>query len=538
MEPKCEVVELGWERVLLTIDVDWSGEQDPGFFLEPTDETASQPLSVVSSEIEPGRYRLTINVTTFHDRSAVSDGEWRLVAHAGGAAVPARFDLGRVAEFDDLSRAFVYGLGHQAYTVTFGVVDSDETPDFLMRTYGFSNARGNGGAKQRAVAAARGAWRRGKRAALRGVFKTARRFGAHDGSRLLFASEARPSMQGNLKQVHDRMRERGLHERFTFDTSFRTVQTTSRISAFQLGWKLGKADIVLTDDYFPLLADLIDGDRQKIIQLWHAGVGFKLVGLSRFGQHGSSELNDAHRKYTFAICGSEHLRDVYSEVFGIEREAVIPTGLPRIDAFLAEGGEDRVRPVFDAAFPAARGKRKILFAPTFRGSGADRAFYGYDTMDFEALYEACGEHSVVLFRQHHFIADPAPIPDHLRDRLIDAASFPDTNDLLLVSDVLVTDYSSIIYEYSLLRRPMLFYAYDLDLYTAVRGMHRDYREMAPGEIAETFDRLLELISQPTLSTEKTEAFVSENFDHVDTHNADRVIDQLILGDPRDRAATA
>src|SRR5699024_9053796 len=110
-------------------------------------------------------------------------------------------------------------------------------------------------------------------------------------------------------------------------------------------------------------------------------------------------------------------------------------------------------------------------------------------------------------------------------------SYPDTNDLMLISDVLITDYSSVIYEYSLLERPMIFFAYDLDTYSATRGMHKDYREAAPGNIATTFDELVELIRMPDLSNEMTKEFVKENFDYVDTHNSDRVLDSLILSEP-------
>src|SRR5699024_2750734 len=162
----------------------------------------------------------------------------------------------------------------------------------------------------------------------------------------------------------------------------------------------------------------------------------------------------------------------------------------------------------------------------------------YDIIDFRRLYEACGEDSVVLFRQHHFIPEPAPIPPEFSDRLVDVASCPDTNDLLLISDVLITDYSSVIYEYSLLERPMIFFAYDLENYSATRGMHREYEEAAPGSIATTFDELIALIQQPALSVDKTKEFVRENFDYVDTHNSDRVIDTLILSDPIVEASPA
>ena len=535
MGERFEVVDIRWERVNLTLEVATPGSEDIAFFLCRSDQSAGEEeLPIHAQSLGDGRFELLINVTQFNERRQIPNGTWRICARIEGDVVPARFDLKRVEELPDCSRAFVYNNNHSSYTVTFGVADDETAPDFLMRTYAFGRS-GNGAKRnwiQKRIGRRRKKWNKTKRAALRSVFRAGLNSKKGDKPRILFASEARPNMQGNLKAVHDRMVERGLDAQFEFNYSFRTVHTTSRSSAFRLGWALGRADIVLIDDYFPILQDLSDTSKQRVIQLWHAGSGFKSIGYSRFGQYGSPHLSNSHRLYSYAIAGSQHLRDVYAEAFGIEREAVIATGLPRIDQFLREGRVDEVRPGFERDYPNAVGKRTILFAPTFRGQGAPDAHYPYEKIDFEALYEACGEDSVVLFRQHHFVVEPAPIPDHLRDRLIDVSAFPDTNDLLLLSDVMITDYSSIIYEYSLLRRPMLFFAYDLDVYSATRGMHRDYHEVAPGPIASNFTELLELIREPNLSTEKTEAFLAENFDHIDTNNSDRVIDQLILSDPK------
>lgn len=531
-----EVVDLRWERVILTFDAEVPNDGDYSFYLKSIDDDEAAPLLIESTRVRSREYRLTMNVTLFQGRKQVPNGAWKLVARSGVIEIPARFDLKRVVELEERSRAFVYNRGHSTYTVTFGISDDEESPDLLMRTYGFGR-KGQPPPTWRAgvVARLRKWWARRKRSVLRGIFRTAVVARKKAGNRILFASEARPNMQGNLKAVHDRMVERGLDTQFDFRYSFRTEQLTSRSSAFRLGWQMGMADIVLIDDYFAILKDLSDTSRQRIIQLWHAGSGFKTIGYSRFGQYGSPHLTNPHRLYTYAIAGSQHLRDVYSEAFGIERAAVISTGLPRVDSFLREGRDAEVRPIFEAAFPKAVGKRKILFAPTFRGHGAGDAHYSYSEIDFQALYEACGDDAVILFRQHHFILEPAPIPSHLRDRLIDVAAFPDTNDLLLISDVLVTDYSSVIYEYALLRRPMVFFAYDLDVYSATRGMHRDYRATAPGLIATDFDQLVDAIASPELSIEKTEAFLEENFDYIDTNNSDRVIDWLILADPKDRA---
>lgn len=526
------IVDIKWERVNLTFVVEFSGDEVDDFYLTSNANPGEKLFPVTFERIDATRYNLKINVTLFNRRGQVPNGTYFLVARTGAELHPADFPLGRVAELDERSRAFVYNKNRSAYTVTFGISDDEEAPHFLMRTYSFGRSAGKPStARARIKSKVRSKWVKTKRKALRGVFAVAARRRPAEGNNVLFASEARPNMQGNLKAVHDRMLERGLDKDFNFGYSFRTGRTSSRQNALNLAWQMGKANTILIDDYFAVLKDLGDRNNQKIVQLWHAGSGFKSVGYSRFGQYGSPNLRNAHRLYSYAICGSQHLRDVYSEAFGIEREAVLATGLPRIDGFLREGRAEEVRVEFEESFPNAKGKRKILLAPTFRGRGSGDAHYDYDEIDFAALYEACGEDSVVLFRQHHFIPDPAPIPAEFSDRLIDVAACPDTNDLLLISDILITDYSSVIYEYSLLEKPMIFFAYDLETYSATRGMHKAYEEAAPGSIATTFDELISLLREPDLSVEKTKEFVQENFDYVDTNNSDRVIDSLILSDP-------
>src|SRR5690554_2994427 len=192
-------------------------------------------------------------------------------------------------------------------------------------------------------------------------------------------------MEGNLKRVHERMVERGLEQVFDLRTSFRLPRTTRWPTTIHILYLLATSEIVLLDDYFAILKGLKIDPRKRIIQLWHAGSGFKSVGYSRFGKLGSPNLCDVHRQYTYAITGSEHLVPVYAEVFGIEESAVIPTGLPRVDAFLDEARTHAFVDDFYKEYPALHDKRIILFAPTYRGRDINTAFYDYKLIDFVTL---------------------------------------------------------------------------------------------------------------------------------------------------------
>lgn len=542
------VTRISWDHIHVTFQMQFEGidDQDSGL---PEVECAlrgdvqfvlqdgGRKLDAETEHLGNGQYVLTINITRFAGRKQLPDGTWRIVPIILEEAYrPATYDVGAADDFPDLSRVFLYESNHTAYTVSFGFTEADDPPVLLMRAYQLFRTGKKPRKKKGPIAKLkkypkRWTSRKNKSKMLNRFYWTVRHRRDTSKPRILFASEQRTRIEGNLLRIRDRMVERGLDSQFSFGESFRVHKTMNKQSTLRAVYELALADYVFIDDYFALLDSLKLDPNCMVVQVWHAGSGFKAVGYSRFGKYGSPKLNNAHRKYTYAITGSKQLVPVYSEVFGIEESAVIPTGLPRIDSFLDPQRTEDVTAEFYREHPDLQGKRLVLFAPTFRGRGIKDAYYPFDKLDLDELYDYCGEDTVFLFRMHHFVADPPPIPEQYRDRLQDFSHFPNGNDLLHVVDLLITDYSSIIYEYSLLERPMLFFAFDKDVYAATRGFHRDYVETAPCKVCTTFDGLMEAMRNEDYETERRDRFVRENFDHVDTHSADRVIDWLILGEP-------
>ena len=553
------ITAISWERVHLSLTVLLTGYGQGAESVQFVIVDGKRVFPVKTTPVGDQRYRIDINVTNFRNRTQVPNGTWRIVPQvdgeiwsphadgpsrrltcvagdvAAGLPVAASYDLTEAHGLDEHSRVFLFGDNHAAYVIAFGLSENDEHPEFLMRTYLLGRRRmpDQNAAKpslgrrfsRKMLSPAR------RRKLVNRGYRLSRLINPPRGNRILFASERRTGIEGNLARVQERMIERGLNTRCKFRYCFRIPSTVSGWNTLRAIYLLATSDIVLIDDHYGLLGELNLSPETKIIQLWHAGSGFKSIGYSRFGSYGSAGLVGAHRKYTYAIAGSKNLVPVYAEAFGIEQSAVVATGLPRIDTFLNKERTRKVVAGFFAQYPNLNGKRIILFAPTFRGRGIEDAHYDYARIDFGKLHEMCGERSVVLFRMHHFVSAQAPIPPQYADRLLDFKSFPETNDLLHVADVLITDYSSVIYEFSLLNKPMLFYAYDKDAYSAVRGFHRDYDATAPGKVCPTFDELVKALQNEDYDMSKLEAFQRENFDYRDTGSADRVIDWLILDDP-------
>lgn len=368
--------------------------------------------------------------------------------------------------------------------------------------------------------------------AFEALFRLSRAVSRRNGRRILFTSDSRAELGGNLKIVYDRMVERGLDREYELLTLFKESVTTSRGfgDRVRLPWLLARADVIVLDDYQPVVYRVDDPD-VRIVQLWHAWGAFKTVGYSRAGKPGGlSPWSRVHKNYTYAIVSSAFEVPFYAEAFGIPEANVRPTGIPRMDGFWDPARPARSRQLTYAAYPAARDRSVILFAPTFRGHGAKSATYPVELLDWAALHALCVEKDAVcIIRLHPFVHDPLDIPPEFADRIIDGStSAIDINDVLFAADLLVTDYSSVIFEYSTRDRPMLFFAFDLDEYVASRDFYVDYESFVPGRIVRTFDELIDAIRREDYQPERLAAFRREHLSHFDGRATDRVID-LIIG---------
>ena len=218
----------------------------------------------------------------------------------------------------------------------------------------------------------------------------------------------------------------------------------------------------------------------------------------------------------------------FSEQFGINEEQILPTGMPRMDKYLDPEHRKETEKTLYEKYPQLKDKKIILFAPTYRGMNRREAYYPYHLIDFDQFYEVCGDEYMVLFKMHPWVSEAVPIPEQYKDKFLDFNKYPNINDLYYIADLLITDYSSSVFEYSLMRRPMMFFAFDELQYSYSRGFHRDYRSAAPGKVCRTFDELLEAFVAKDFEFEKNAPYIDYHFDHTDNGATDRVIDWFIL----------
>lgn len=355
----------------------------------------------------------------------------------------------------------------------------------------------------------------------------------YKGNRILFTSGSRANLSGNEKFIYDRMIERGLDKKFKFFFDFKeNIQVhRSKFKMMRFVYLLATCDIIILDDYYPEIYTVDFPKNVKVVQVWHACGAFKTVGLERTGKVGAPEFNTpVHRCYTHVPVSSEHSAKHNAEAFCLDLKKFYPVGVPRTDIFFDEEYKAKITEQMYKEFPRAKDAKKVyLYAPTFRGNDARDAWFPFYSFDLEIWGKFLKEtDSYLIIKMHPFVEEKVIIPPEYKDYIIDATSYREVNDILFIVDCLITDYSSIIYEFSLLRRPMIFYAFDQKTYEAERDFYEPYADLVPGKIVKTFPALMKAMREGDYEFEKIDSFVKKNFTYTDGKATDRVIDEIIL----------
>ena len=342
-------------------------------------------------------------------------------------------------------------------------------------------------------------------------------------NRIVFISNRRDGISGNYEYIYDKLiGNRELDIRTVFDTA------EGYFTCFKYGYYMATAKVLLVDDYIELIYKIPRREDNYLIQVWHACSAFKTFGFSRLGRPGGQkQKNNAHRNYDFCTVSSSEICKYYAEGFGLSLEKVVPTGVPRTDIFFSEEYKEKARNEIYSKYPHLKGKNVILFAPTFRGNGKKSGYYPENRFDFIKLYEHFKGEYVIIIKHHPFVNNRVEIPAEYEGKIIDMSDNEELNELLFITDVLITDYSSVVFEASLLDIPMLFYSFDLQNYIATRGFYYEYDSFVPGKIVYNMDSLIEAIDKKDFESEKIDAFKHKFFDELDGKAGQRVANLIV-----------
>lgn len=253
------------------------------------------------------------------------------------------------------------------------------------------------------------------------------------------------------------------------------------------------------------VVDAIDVRPEQVyLQCWHGTplkrLGFDIEVAGDNSLHTKEALCKHYaidaKKYTNMVSPSAFCTEKFTSAFGLDKigraDIIIEEGYPRND-FLVNYTENDVAKVRkELGVPAD--KKLILYAPTWRDNQhvAGTGYVFENPLDFDKLKDAIGDEYVILFRPHYFVANAFDFSKY-EGWVYDVSTYPDINELYIVSEMLITDYSSVFFDYSILKRPILFYMYDLKYYQdTVRGFYISLDEL-PGPIVEEQGELMNRI---------------------------------------------
>lgn len=340
------------------------------------------------------------------------------------------------------------------------------------------------------------------------------------------------TMPDNLRFVYDYMKAKGYkcHIAAAPQSSLKRILFGITFQKYY-----ARSKCIFVTDHFDQIYASKPRKGTKVIQLWHACGAFKKWGFSTLDLKWGGSKKDMlrfpmHNTYTDVFVSSEDIIPCYAEAFNCKKSIVKPLGTPRTDIYFNKEFTSSCRDKLLKEFPEIGGRKIILYAPTFRGNNPEES-YNDKPLDYGKLKENFGSEYALVLKLHPFTAKKYKMSDEEKtlygDFVFDASSMPIEN-ALCAADILIADYSSLIFEYSLLGdKPMIFYAYDLDEYDRDRSFYFDYRSFVPGKIVTSNDEIIETIKSGDFETEKIPEFRRKFMSACDGHSTKRICEYCI-----------
>ncbi len=368
------------------------------------------------------------------------------------------------------------------------------------------------------------------------IYKAGKKKKLND-KKVVFIEVRMPEISDNFQLIYDELNK---NYDFEITTHFLRESFVSRKEFAQRAKKMvediSDAKYIFLNESTNILPALPLRKETVVTQLWHACGAFKKFGMSTadliFGDNRKTlEKYPYHGNYTHMTVSSPEIVWAYEEAMGLEKNSGIvkPVGVSRTDVFYDENVIEKAFCELYQVFPQAKGKKIILYAPTFRGRVAKAKTP--DKLDVPMFgKEFMGEY-VILFKHHPFVKKRPEIPEEYKDFAIDLTDSMSIEDLLCVSDICISDYSSLVFEYSLFDRPMIFFAYDLDNYYDWRGFYYDYKDFVPGPIYTSSEEIIDYIKNIDTSFNKNIVtdFKNKFMSACDGHATERIMN-LVFGD--------
>lgn len=309
-----------------------------------------------------------------------------------------------------------------------------------------------------------------------------------------------------------------------------TMDSLPRFAAatFRSLYHLATSSVCVLDTYWPAVSLLHHKKTLTVIQMWHSIGKIKQSGLVSVGRTGGRSALVAktlkmHANNDYVIAGAAAFNPFYCDSFGIQEEQIVNLGLPRID-FLMEDNNERGR--LEEAYPELKGKKLVLYAPTFR-RGMETGLLTF----CEAVGEFPGIHVIVKGHPLQQLEKTERVSEEqAAGEILDIGDDWSTLELLKACDYLITDYSAIAVEAACIKRKTYFWVYDYESYIKNNGLNVPIKEEVGGNASEDIREIFRRIADGDFNEEQFDAYVKKytlsDLGHSAADIADLVIRQM------------
>lgn len=321
---------------------------------------------------------------------------------------------------------------------------------------------------------------------------------------IVFESNVGKSVGDSPKVIYDELQKQSKKYKIVWVTNKQypfkesNVISVKRLSP-EYYYYLSRAKYWINNQNFP---HYISKSRDSIyIQTWHGTPLKKMLNdVDSFKGRDKgykNRVNHAIRYWDYLISPSPYASECFKTAFKFKKD-ILEIGYPRNDIFYQEDTNDleRRKSIVRQRLGIKDNRKVILYAPTFRDNEITKAKKHIIDLklDLQKMKQNLEKEYILIIRPHIIISNSMKLDENLKDFVVNAADYNDISDLYLISDICITDYSSVMFDFANTKKPLLFFTYDLSFYQEeLRGFYFDFEKEAPGPLIKTNDELVNAI---------------------------------------------
>jgi teichoic acid ribitol-phosphate primase len=356
-----------------------------------------------------------------------------------------------------------------------------------------------------------------------------------DSYKVTFASYRSEKISGNLYYIWKELEQ--AYPNYKCNFIFKKFNGTlmGKVSyifhMLKVSYDLATSKYIIIDDYYFPVYVIKPRKGTEIIQLWHASGALKKFGLSTVGKSfgPSNEYLKhikVHSNYSKVYVSASEVVPYYAEAFGMPAENIYPLGIPRTDYFFSTAEKESLTERFYDSYPNLVNKKLILYAPTYRGKSHYQDEF-HCPIDLALMKKSLGSEYAFLIHLHPYMKANIKIEESNKDFVFSMNGGFNIQELLAMTDVLITDYSTVFFDFSLLCRPIAFFANDLEEYIRERDFYYDFTNLIPGPFFNKTNQLVNWIKEEGFDLNKVADFRDRFFDYKEGRTSERIVKHFI-----------